>query len=181
LILTGSEIDRQVSLGKIEIEPYDANKINPNSYNFALGQELLTYEDNCLDVKTTPRVSTIKIGKNGHILRPGRLYLGNTIEKMGSGHFVPTFSARSSIARLGLFINLSASLGDIGYFGQWTLQLVAVQPVRVYAGMNIGQMMWWVPSGSIQLYDGKYQNSMGPCCSRIAEDFDTGSRDVSAK
>lgn len=90
---------------------------------------------------------------------------------MGSNYYAPTFSARSSVARLGLFINLSASLGDIGYVGQWTLQLVPVKNLLIYPGMEIGQMVWWKPVGNIELYDGKYQHSAGPCATRIFRDF----------
>jgi rifampicin phosphotransferase len=98
-------------------------------------------------------------------------YLAHTLEVMGSDHYAPTFAARSSVARLGLFINLSASLGDIGFHGQWTLQLFAAQPLRVYCGMRIGQIMWWRPHGEIVLYRGKYQGSAGPCASRSFQDY----------
>ncbi|MGH3789532.1 MAG: dCTP deaminase domain-containing protein, partial [Pseudonocardiaceae bacterium] len=74
-------------------------------------------------------------------------------------------------ARLGLFINLSASLGDIGFVGQWTLQLVSVKNLLIYPGMEIGQMAWWKPVGNIELYGGKYQHSAGPCATRIFHDF----------
>lgn len=105
------------------------------------------------------------------MLRAQCLYLASTVETMGSNYYVPTFAARSSVARLGLFINLSASLGDIGYVGQWTLQLVPVKNLLIYSGMEIGQMIWWKPVGIIDLYDGKYQHSVGPCATRIFHDF----------
>lgn len=73
----------------------------------------------------------------------------------------------TSVARLGLFINLSASLGDIGFIGQWTLQLYAINRIKIYPRMAIGQMMWWQPAGTIQLYAGKYQGSRGPRASAI--------------
>lgn len=94
------------------------------------------------------------------------------METLGSDHYAPTYAARSSVARLGLFINLSASLGDIGFVGQWTLQLFAAHPLRVYAGMRIGQMMWWRPHGRVDLYDGKYQHSRGTCASRSYQDHE---------
>ena len=71
-----------------------------------------------------------------------------------------------------MFINLSASLGDIGFIGHWTIQLFAIHPIRVYAGMCIGQMMFWHTQGHVELYNGKYQGATGAMASRIFVDFD---------
>ncbi|MGW1812909.1 dCTP deaminase domain-containing protein [Streptomyces sp. NPDC002125] len=172
MILTGAEIERERTNGRITIEPFTPEQVNPNSYNFRLGKTLRTYRGTPLDARLTNDFEEIVIPDDGYVLEPGRLYLAHTIEVLGSEHYAPTFAARSSIARLGLFINLSASLGDIGYTGQWTLQLYTMNRVRVYSGINIGQMMWWRPQGEIVLYDGKYQGSVGPRSSAIHVDFD---------
>ncbi|MFF8292641.1 PEP/pyruvate-binding domain-containing protein [Streptomyces sp. NPDC016309] len=172
MILTGTEIERERTNGRITIEPFTPEQVNPNSYNFRLGKTLRVYQDLPLDARRTNEFEEIEIPDDGYVLEPGRLYLAHTIEVLGSEHYAPTFAARSSVARLGLFINLSASLGDIGYTGQWTLQLYSMNRVRVYPGINIGQMMWWRPQGEIVLYDGKYQGSVGPRSSDIHVDFD---------
>jgi rifampicin phosphotransferase len=171
VILTGPEITRQVRAGRIVIDPFDESNMNPNSYNFTLGPTMHCYCDFPLDPRRVNECEEIEIPAEGYVLEPGRLYLGHTVERLGSNHFAPTYSARSSVARLGLFINLSASLGDIGFVGQWTLQLVPTHPLRVYAHMRIGQMMFWSPKGEIILYDGKYQASKGPQRSQIYRDF----------
>jgi rifampicin phosphotransferase len=171
MILTGQEIALQWALGRIVIDPFNADSINPNSYNFRLGDSLRCYDRHPLDPRKLNECSEIAIGEEGYVLQPDKLYLAHTIERMGSDHYAPTFAARSSVARLGMFINLSASLGDIGFCGQWTLQLFAVHPVRVYAGMRIGQMMWWKPYGAIELYDGKYQGSRGAVATQIHRDM----------
>ncbi|MFT7835891.1 hypothetical protein Q5530_07050 [Saccharothrix sp. BKS2] len=101
----------------------------------------------------------------------GRIYLAGTAERMGSEHYVPIIRARSSIARLGLFIHVTADLIDIGSINNWTLQLHAVQPVRVYPGMRIGQVTCWSVEGEIELYRGKYQHSRRPMPSMIHRDF----------
>ena len=54
-----------------------------------------------------------------------------TEEVMGSDRFVPIIHGRSSTARMGLFVHITADLIDIGSYNQWTLQLHAVQPVRM--------------------------------------------------
>ncbi|WP_329563616.1 dCTP deaminase domain-containing protein [Kitasatospora sp. NBC_01266] len=172
MILTGSEIARERSNGRITIDPFVPEQVNPNSYNFRLGNRLRVYTDPPLDPRTPNAYEELEIPAEGYVLEPGRLYLAHTEEVLGSRYYAPTFAARSSVARLGLFINLSASLGDIGFEGQWTLQLYALNRLRVYPGMNIGQMMWWCPLGEIELYEGKYQGSVGPRSSDIHRDFE---------
>ncbi len=170
MILTGDEITRECQQGRIVIDPFDSSCVNPNSYNFKLSSVLRVYDDEVIDTRTPNRSSTIEIPPAGYVLEAGRLYLGASIERMGSAHYAPTYAARSSVARLGLFINLSAPLGDIGFIGCWTIQLFPIHKIRVYAGMKIGQMMFWQPKGRIHLYDGKYQNASGPRASEIYKD-----------
>jgi dCTP deaminase len=170
MILTGSAIEREVARGRIVIDPFDPSCVNPNSYNFKLSNVLKIYVDSVIDTRSPARSRTVVIPPEGYVLEAGRLYLGASIERIGSAHFAPTYAARSSVARLGMFINLSAPLGDIGFVGCWTIQLYAVNHVRVYPGMRIGQMMFWQPLGDIVLYEGKYQHATGPRTSEIFRD-----------
>jgi rifampicin phosphotransferase len=171
MILTGDELTARVRTGDICIRPFIPDNVNPNSYNFRLDRRMRVYCDEVLDVRQEHRTEIIDIGEKGYVLEPYRLYLASTIEVMGSRRFVPTYAARSSVARLGMFINLSASLGDIGFIGRWTIQLFAINRIRVYAGMKIGQIMFWQVQGRIKLYSGKYQGSSEACASRIFMDF----------
>jgi len=172
MILTGPQIIEECNKGNIVIEPLIPEQCNPNSFNFRLGKTLRVYDQFPLDPKVPNKFREIEIPPEGYVLEPERLYLGCTMEVMGSKCYAPTFAARSSIARLGLFINLSASLGDIGFIGQWTLQLFSIHALRVYPGMKIGQIMWWHPEGNISLYEGKYQGSEGPQSTLIYKDFE---------
>lgn len=172
MILTGTEIIKECQAKKIVIRPFIEEHVNPNSYNFRLGETLRVYNKFPLDPKVPNSYSEIHIPPKGYVLQPHQLYLGCTLEVMGSSHYAPTYAARSSVARLGLFINLSACLGDIGFVGQWTLQLFTIHPLRVYAGMRIGQIMWWKPQGTIKLYEGKYQGTKGPQSTLIYKDFE---------
>lgn len=172
MILTGTEIAAAARSGHIVIRPFNSAQVNPNSYNFRLGKTLLMYRiDQILDPRRAPVTEQLEIPGDGLELTARRLYLGSTVEVLGSEYYAPTYATRSSVARLGLFISLSASLGDIGFIGQWTLQLFPTVNLTVYPGMEIGQMMWWKPRGPIELYHGKYQNSSGPTASRIRDDF----------
>jgi dCTP deaminase len=177
MILTGHEIMREVDNGRIWISPFDPQRVQPNSYDFRLGNALRRYTSDVLDVRVDNPCEQFEITNAGYVLQPDRLYLGHTAETMGSDTYVPIIRGRSSIARLGLFIHVTADLIDIGSRNQWTLQLHAVQPVRIYPSMLIGQVTFWCVQGQIALYQGKYQSSMGPWSSRSYLDYVKGACD----
>jgi deoxycytidine triphosphate deaminase len=171
MILTGSEIKRQVKLNRIHIFPFIEENLNPNSYNFRLGNKLKVYKNKFLDSAKENEFEEITIPEEGFILEPDQLYLGHTIEEMGSDFFAPIMQARSSVGRLGLYIYLNSGLGDIGFKKQWTLELHSIHRLKVYPGMKVGQMLFWKPLGKINLYKGKYKDSIGPQTSQIWKDF----------
>lgn len=172
MILTGPEITARVHAGDIRIDPFDGDCAQPNSYDFHLDDSIGTYTSHVLDCARDNPFEQQPIPAGGLELQPGRIYLAATRERIGSDLFVPIIRARSSIARLGLFVHVTADLIDLGSFGQLTLQLHAVQPVRVYPNMLIGQVTFWETTGERRLYDGKYQGSRGPQPSRSHLDFE---------
>jgi len=171
MILTGKEIKKNLQEKKIVIDKFDESHLNPNSYNFTLSNKLLIYKNFVLDAKVKNEVTEITIPEEGYTLANNVVYLGCTQEIIGSDYFVPIIRGRSSIGRLGLFVNITSDLIDIGAVGQVTLQLTAVQPVIVYPGMQVGQVTFWKPMGNIEKYHGRYQNCEGPIASRMYMDF----------
>ncbi len=171
MILTGPQIKREVANRKIVIDPFFPKQINPNSYNFTLGSTIKIYDEKVIDPRKVNRVIEFEIPKRGLLLRPDRLYLGHIAERIGSNYYVPIIKGRSSVGRMGLFIVITADLIDLGAIGKWTLQLHAIQPMKVYAGMQIGQMTFWHTSGRKMLYRGKYQNATGPQETLAHKDF----------
>lgn len=155
MILTGSAIKKAVENKEIVIEPFNESRLNPNSYNFSLGDYVYVYKNRVLDPKVEQETEKILIPDEGLLLSPDTLYLGYTYEKMGSEKYVPIINGRSSTGRLGLFVHITANLIDIGSINHWTLQMHAVQPIRIYRGMVIGQVTFWKTYGDIILYDGK--------------------------
>jgi dCTP deaminase len=170
VILTGPEIIEAAHDGRIEISPFSHDQVNPNSYNVCLGETLVTYACEVIDPYQPNSTEGIKMGAEGYVLCPNELYLGHTAEEIGSDVYVPLLFGRSSVGRLGLFVEITAPIGDIGFHGQWTLMLSPVRPLRVYPGMKIGQIMFFVSVGAIELYSGKYQFSQGPQESRYWHD-----------
>lgn len=159
MILSGQEILKHLGKG-IVIEPFDAARLNPNSYNLALHHELLVYEELVLDMKKRHRVSRVQIPPEGLVLKPQQLYLGRTVERTETHRFVPMLEGRSSIGRLGLFVHITAGFGDVGFCGFWTLEMFCVQPIRVYAGVEIAQVFYHALDGPFEEYTSeKYQDS----------------------
>lgn len=171
MILTGQEILKNVQEKKIIIDRFDEKLLNPNSYNFTLSNKLLVYKNFVLDAKKENEVEEIIIPESGYTLTNNNVYLGCTEEIIGSDCFVPIIRGRSSIGRLGLFVNITSDLIDIGAIGKITLQLTAVQPVIVYPGMQVGQVTFWKTLGEITKYKGRYQNCTGPIASKMYQDF----------
>lgn len=171
MILTGHAIEDAVKKNDILIDPFNIDQLNPNSYDFCLGDTLKVYTKFPLDAKKCNPTKTMTIPKAGLTLHPQTLYLGHTEERIGSNHYVPIIRGRSSTGRLGLFVHITADLIDIGAIGQWTLQMHVVQPLVVYPHMKIGQVTFWCVKGAIDLYQGKYQNACGPVASKSYKDF----------
>jgi len=159
MILSGDEIRKNLG-SNIEIDPFDPARLNPNSYNLSLHNELITYEEVVLDMGQPNRTRRLVIPKDGLVLSPQKLYLGRTVERTETHNFVPMIEGRSSIGRLGLFVHVTAGFGDVGFCGYWTLEIFAVQPIRIYPGVAICQIFYHQIAGNITEYcSDKYQNN----------------------
>lgn len=172
MVLSGLEIKKQISEGKINIEPFNEKSLNPNSYNLKLHNELLIYTDAILDMKKPLNTEKLVIPEDGLVLHPGKLYLGRTLEYTSTKHYVPMLEGRSSIGRLGLYVHVTAGFGDIGFSGYWTLEIQCVQPVKIYPMVEICQIYYHKIEGDFLEYNtGKYQNNKGIQPSLIYKDF----------
>jgi len=162
MILTGKEIEKQVKKGRITIVPFLKTSINPNSYNYHIGKTILEVSENIINPNKKTKAKKIVIDEKGFLLKPKKLYLGHTLEKIGSEDYVISLIGRSSIGRLGLFLQITADLGQIGNAHCWTLELTVIQPLWIYPGMKIGQISFWKPLGKKSLkyygYYSKYSN-----------------------
>ena len=170
-MLTGSEIKKQLN-NNIIIEPFNEKQLNPNSYDLRLDKELLIYTGQILDVKKDNDTSKIIIPPHGFILKPNTLYLGSTFEHTKTKNYIPILEGKSSLARLGISIHVTAGFGDIGYDGKWTLEITAVKPVVIYPLMRICQICYFKPEGEIKdIYNGKYQEAKEVISSKSWQDF----------
>lgn len=172
MILSGKQILQQYQGGKIYIDDFDEKRLNPNSYNLRLHNELMIYDELYLDMKREMRTEIIQIPEEGYILQPGKLYLGRTEEYTETDGFVPMLEGRSSVGRLGIYVHVTAGFGDVGFKGYWTLEISCIQPVKVYPLVDICQIYYHSIDGDYDAYEsGKYQNNSGIQASRMWMDF----------
>ncbi len=171
MILTGKEIIRRLG-GDIVITPFEKELVNPNSYNLRLHDELLVYENEVLDMRKENLTRMIKIPKEGLVLEPGKLYLGRTLEYTETQNLVPMLEGRSSIGRLGMSVHVTAGFGDVGFCGYWTLEIHALQPIKIYPQVQVCQIFYHTIEGEITAYESdKYQKNKGIQPSLLYKDF----------
>lgn len=147
MILTDRDIKMRIAAGAIKISDYDPNRLGSNSYDLRLGQTLLTYNDSILDSRKDNPYEIRLIPESGQVLQPGELYLGYTLESTWARDLVPQLEGKSSMARLGIQVHLTAGFGDIGFNGHWTLEISVIKPVIIYPKMPIAQIYFMLPLG----------------------------------
>ena len=179
MILSDAAIAEAITRGSIKVDPYEPRHLNPASLDLTLGSGLAVYDpwvwqrssesipedggrfkpaDATVSVRD-PLVTTnytMSVDR-GWVLVPGVLYLMHTAERIGTKDYVPVLDGKSSIARLGVQVHLTAGFGDPGWEGQFTLEVMSAHPVRVFPGMRICQIRFHRIEGEVaKLYDGNY-------------------------
>ena len=150
MILSDKHILQEIEKGTIVIEPFKSECLGTNSYDVHLGKHLATYIDRVLDAKAHNKIQHFEIPKDGFVLQPGTLYLGVTLEYTETHAHVPFLEGKSSTGRLGIDIHATAGKGDVVFCNTWTLEISCAQPVRIYAGMPIGQLIYFAVDGKIE-------------------------------
>ena len=74
MILSGKKIWDEVNAGNIAISDFDPKRLNPNSYNLRLNNQLLVYTDDPLDMKKPNRYT--------EFISNAAFYLAEPIQKL---------------------------------------------------------------------------------------------------
>ncbi len=151
MILSDTRILEEIEKGTIKIEPYDRRCLGSNSYDVHLGRLLAKYDDDVIDAKKHNTITHFEIPEEGIVLQPHQFYLGVTAEYTETHSHVPFLEGKSSTGRLGIDIHATAGKGDVGFCGNWTLEISVKLPVRVYAGMPVGQLIYFPVDGVIEI------------------------------
>jgi len=173
VILTGPEIAAAIVAGDITIEPFEAGRLSPNAYDWRLGDTIRVCET-ALDAALSTEFVEQTIPAEGMVLTPGNLYLGLTHERTRSERYAQMINGDRTVGALGVWVHVSAPLGHVGHAINWTLEMRAVRPVRIYPRMTFGKIIFLRTHGRIASYQHmgqKYTRSTGIDVSRLHEEL----------
>jgi dCTP deaminase len=187
MVLSDRTIRRLLDEGRIGIEPYAEELLQPSSVDVRVDRLFRVFRNSrypFIDVKQEMEELTelVEVGADeAFILHPGEFVLGSTLERITlPDDLVARLEGKSSLGRLGLLIHSTAGFIDPGWDGHVTLELsnVANLPITIYYGMKIGQLSFVQlsepaehPYGSGGL-GSKYQGQAGPTPSRYWKNFE---------
>jgi dCTP deaminase len=162
MILVDWQILDRIARGSINIDPYDAKLVQPNSLDIRLGNHFVWYtgSSEVIDPYNKDSVSSgiEEVHADSFILNPGQFVLAETLECIGlPDNVVATIEGKSSIARLGITLHQTGGWIDAGFRGTITLEMANVnsRPVKVYAGMPVGQLVFYTTERAERPYDKK--------------------------
>jgi dCTP deaminase len=143
MILAHDEIIAEREKGNIAIEPFIFANVGANSYDVRLAPKILRVKRNSffgIDPRKPQKTKAYTLTEKGKWIFPWQLWLGSSVERAGSDFYVPMYAGRSSMGRMGLFTDIGAAFGDIGFKQTWTLEFHCVLPFKLYPYMKVGQV-----------------------------------------
>jgi dCTP deaminase len=186
VLLSDRDITAEIDAGRIALQPYDPEMIQPSSIDVRLDRFFRVFDnhkyaviDPAEDQPELTRLVELDASRE-FVLHPGEFVLGSTYERVTLPDDVAArLEGKSSLGRLGLLTHSTAGFIDPGFTGHVTLELsnVATLPIKLWPGMKIGQMCFFrlsspaaKPYGSAD-YSSRYQGQRGPTASRSYLNF----------
>jgi dCTP deaminase len=192
MILVDWQLRDRIGRGSIKIDPYDPTLVQPNSLDIRLGSHFVWYKpgDGVIDPYDQETVTSQveETHAESFVLQPGQFVLAETLECIGlPDNIVATIEGKSSIARLGVTLHQTGGWIDAGFRGTITLEMANVnsRPVKVYAGMPIGQLVFYTTERAEFPYfkkaDAKYLDQRQATLSRYHENKKKGTPRTTGK
>jgi dCTP deaminase len=187
VVLSDRTIRAEIDAGRIEIDPFDPEMVQPSSVDVRVDRSFRVFHNNrypFIDVRQPMEdLTELVVVENGRpfVLHPGEFVLGQTLERVTlPDDLVARLEGKSSLGRLGLLIHSTAGFVDSGFSGNLTLELsnVANLPITIYEGMPIGQLSFMRMDGPVERPYGsretqnKYQGQTEPTPSRFYLNFE---------
>jgi dCTP deaminase len=187
VVLSDRDIRAEIAAGRIVIEPFTADAVQPSSVDLHLDRRFRVFRNSrypYIDVRAEQPELTelVEIADDEpFILHPGEFVLGSTLERVGlPDDLVARLEGKSSLGRLGLLIHSTAGYVDPGWDGNLTLELsnVANLPITLYDGMKIGQISFQRLSSPVEVAYGderigsRYRGQRDPTASLYHRDFE---------
>jgi len=151
----GFDIKKQVSANSIDLT------LSPILYEFNREWTVNTANGGFIDIDgdiVEPRRIDFR-DKGLYLLKRSCMYLAVTNEFVYSSLYVPKCHDKSSLGRMFLPTHFNAGLGDLGFAGHYTLELLPTCDALVYENMMIAQMVFMLSSHSEHYSNvGRYNN-----------------------
>jgi dCTP deaminase len=186
VLLSDGDIRKEVESGRLVLEPWDAELLQPSSIDVRLDRFFRVFNNSAYThidpaVQQDELTSLVEAeGDSPFVLHPGEFVLGSTLEVVTvPDDLAGRLEGKSSLGRLGLLTHSTAGFIDPGFSGHITLELsnVANLPITLWPGMKIGQLCLFRlsspsehPYGSA-VYGSRYQGQRGPTPSRSYQNF----------
>jgi len=189
VVLSDRDIRAEIEAGRIVIDPYVPEAVQPSSVDLHLDRRFRVFRNSrypYIDVREEQPELTELVeigGDDPFILHPGEFVLGSTLELVAlPDDVVARLEGKSSLGRLGLLIHSTAGYVDPGWEGNLTLELsnVANLPITRYDGMKIGQISFQRLSSPVDVAYGdsrlgsRYRGQRDPSASLYHRDFERG-------
>lgn len=191
--LCDTDIEQHIEQGKIIIDPKpDSSMISGVSVDIRLGNKFRVFQDHTApfidlsgpreEVQTAMNsvMSDEIVIPEGEafFLHPGELALAVTHESVTlPSDIVGWLDGRSSLARLGLMVHVTAHRIDPGWSGQIVLEFfnsgklpLALRPMMKIAALNFETMSSNAARPYNKRVDAKYKDQSGAVASRISQD-----------
>jgi len=148
-VLSDGTIRRLVAEGRIVIDPWQPERVQPASVDLLLGNSFRVFHNHrvtAIDLRDPPRNLTEEVvvdAEEPFAIHPGEFVLGRTQEYVElPDDVVARIEGKSSLGRLGLIVHATAGFVDPGFRGTLTLEITNLTrvPIKLYAGLPIAQL-----------------------------------------
>jgi dCTP deaminase len=148
-VLSDQTIIELVDAGRIGIDPWDPDLVQPASVDLRLGDSFRVFANHratAIDLLHPPENLTeeVTVPEGGtFVIHPGEFCLGRTLEWVElPDDIVARIEGKSSLGRLGLIVHATAGFCDPGWKGTLTLELnnLTRVPIILHPGLAIGQL-----------------------------------------
>ena len=186
MLLSDRDIRTQIDIGRVALDPYEPDMIQPSSIDVRLDKYFRVF-DNHKYASIDPSIEQPDLTRlvevdddRPFVLHPGEFVLGSTFESVTlPDDIAARLEGKSSLGRLGLLTHSTAGFIDPGFEGNVTLELsnTATLPINLWPGMKIGQLCFFQlsspaehPYGSSK-YGSRYRGQRGPTASKSWMNF----------
>lgn len=200
-LLVDHEIEALLKSDQLKVIPLiDIDtQLGSTSLDVRLGPTFQTYQPNqsgVVDFTDDESVKNVRANssivdldfKEGIVIAPGQFVLAHTMEYIGLPENVAAqIEGRSSFARIGIQVHMTASLIDPGFHGSVTFEIfnAGPNPIRLFPGYRIGQLRFFQCKKPANPYNrkknAKYKGLLIYSGSLLAGDYEVGRLKASKK